>query len=98
VDEGDAVDAIFLDFAKAFDKVPRKRLFKKLSAHGVGGNLPRWTANWLDKRKQRVVLNGQDIRMAKCVVRCATGIFAGQGSLPGIHKQLGCAGGSSDYS
>jgi hypothetical protein len=53
------VDAIFLDFAKAFDKVPRKRLLNKLKAHGVKGNLLRWIANWLDNRRQRVVLNGK---------------------------------------
>lgn len=41
VDEGEVVDAIFLDFAKAFDKVPRKRLLNKLKAHGVKGNLLR---------------------------------------------------------
>jgi ribonuclease P/MRP protein subunit RPP40 len=59
VDEGNAVDAVFLDFAKAFDKVPRKRLLSKLRAHGVAGNLLRWIANWLMQRRQRVVLNGR---------------------------------------
>ena len=29
VDEGDPVDVIYLDFAKAFDKVPYQRLVKK---------------------------------------------------------------------
>ncbi len=37
VDEGVQYDVIFLDFAKAFDKVPRERLLKKLSAHGIRG-------------------------------------------------------------
>jgi ribonuclease P/MRP protein subunit RPP40 len=59
VDEGNAVDAVFLDFAKAFDKMPRKRLLNKLRAHGVAGNLLRWIANWLMQRRQRVVLNGR---------------------------------------
>ena len=30
VDEGKPFDVVFLDFAKAFDKVPKKRLLKKL--------------------------------------------------------------------
>src|SRR6218665_1520442 len=32
IDEGKPVDVIYLDFAKAFDKVPHKRLAKKLQA------------------------------------------------------------------
>ena len=29
------MDVIFLDFQKAFDKVPKKRLLQKLSAYGI---------------------------------------------------------------
>ena len=39
VDTGDSVDVIFLDFAKAFDKVPHIRLAAKLKGHGVDGVL-----------------------------------------------------------
>ncbi len=35
-------DVIFLDFAKAFDKVPRERLLEKLRAHGVRGKVLSW--------------------------------------------------------
>ncbi len=59
VDEGNPVDVIFLDFAKAFDKVPKERLLQKLRAHGVQGNILRWIRNWLTGRRQRVVLNGK---------------------------------------
>ena len=51
------VDIIFLDFQKAFDKVPHKRLLHKLAAHGIGGELLLWIENWLSGRKQRVTLN-----------------------------------------
>ena len=57
VDEGKPLDVIFLDFAKAFDKVPIKRLLKKLYAHGVRGKLLKWIADWLTNRTQHVVLN-----------------------------------------
>jgi hypothetical protein len=58
IDQGDPFDVIFLDFAKAFDKVPRERLLEKLRAHGVGGELLAWIRAWLTDRRQRVVLNG----------------------------------------
>jgi hypothetical protein len=58
VDEGDAMDVIFLDFAKAFDKVPHKRLMAQLKGHGVEGKVLKWIGSWLAGRRQRVVLNG----------------------------------------
>jgi hypothetical protein len=58
-DEGKAVDIIYLDFAKAFDKVPFKRLISKLSAAGIRGNILRWITSWLTERKQRVIVNGK---------------------------------------
>ena len=35
LDRGKDVDVICLDFAKAFDKVPHKRLLRKLSGYGI---------------------------------------------------------------
>ena len=37
IDKGPTVDVIYLDFRKAFDKVPHKRLMVKVKAHGIGG-------------------------------------------------------------
>jgi hypothetical protein len=59
VDRGEAFDIIYLDFAKAFDKVPHQRLLKKLEANGVTGQLRKWVASWLTNRRQREVLNGK---------------------------------------
>jgi len=59
VDSGDGFDIIYLDFAKAFDKVPRERLLRKIYAHGIRGPILGWIRSWLTGRKQRVVLNGR---------------------------------------
>jgi hypothetical protein len=58
VDENEAMDVVFLDFAKAFDKVPHKRLMAQLSVHGIEGRVLKWIGTWLGDRRQRVVLNG----------------------------------------
>ncbi|KAK4823784.1 hypothetical protein QYF61_006506 [Mycteria americana] len=58
VDEGKAVDVVFLDFSKAFDTVSHGILLEKLAAHGLDGCTLRWVKNWLDGRAQRVVVNG----------------------------------------
>ena len=59
-DKTKAVDIIYLDFQKAFDKVSHKRLLEKLKAYGIKGNLHRWIEDWLTGRKQRVVINGKE--------------------------------------
>ena len=58
IDEGSNVDVIYLDFAKAFDKVPHCRLLLKLRNHGIDGQVWKWIQGWLAGRKQRVCLNG----------------------------------------
>lgn len=58
VDSGCDVDVIYLDFCKAFDKVPHKRLLMKLYAYGVRGRLYRWIREFLKDRQQRVVVCG----------------------------------------
>ena len=47
IDKGYSVDVIYLDFQKAFDKVPHRRLIHKLTAHGVGGKVLNLTRDWL---------------------------------------------------
>ena len=59
IDDGFSADLIFLDFAKAFDKVPRLRLLNKLKAHSIDGLVLNWIESWLTGRSQRVVLNGE---------------------------------------
>ena len=59
VDEGSPVDVIYLDFQKAFDKVPQQRLILKLKSHGMGNSIINWIEQWLSDRRQRVVVDGE---------------------------------------
>ena len=61
------VDVVILDFSKAFDKVPHKRLLAKMESLGIRGNLLRWTESWLKDRKQRTVLNGTCSNWSKVI-------------------------------
>ena len=54
IDKGSPADVFYLDFAKAFDKVPTQRLLLKLKNKGVDGNVLRWIRNWLTDRSQEV--------------------------------------------
>ena len=60
VDKGSPVDIIYLDFKKAFDKVPHQRLLLTLRAHGVGNGMINWIEKWRIDRRQRVVVDGED--------------------------------------
>jgi hypothetical protein len=54
-DEGEAVDIFYLDFAKAFDKVPRQRL----RAKGIDKGIVDWIEDWLTGRTQHVSVQGE---------------------------------------
>ena len=55
---GECIDVIYLDFAKAFDKVDHAILLKKLRKIAVRGALYRWIRAFLIDRKQAVVVEG----------------------------------------
>ena len=52
-------DKIIMDFTKAFDKLPQRRLLYKLDYYGITGSTHKWISSWLSERSQKVVLNGQ---------------------------------------
>ncbi|KAK4818428.1 hypothetical protein QYF61_012962 [Mycteria americana] len=58
VDEGKAVDVVYLEFSKAFDTISHSILLEKLAAHGLDGCTLHWVKNWLGVRAQSVVVNG----------------------------------------
>ena len=58
LDEREPVDAVYLDFAKAFDSVPHERLLRKLKSLGIESNVLNWIRDFLVGRRQRVSING----------------------------------------
>ena len=60
MDRGNPVDCVYLDYQKAFDSVPHRRLIKKLQSYGIKGNLLAWIQDLLSDRWQKVVIgNGE---------------------------------------
>ena len=57
-DKNIQIDLAVLDFSKAFDTVPHKRMLGKLSHYGIKGPVLRWIAAFLADRTQRVVIEG----------------------------------------
>ena len=53
------VDVVYLDFAKAFDKVDHNLVLTKAQALGINGRLLSWLQQFLLNRKQSVVVNGK---------------------------------------
>ena len=58
VDEGSAVDVVYMNFSKAFDKIPHDRLLHKVKSQGIQDEVAKWIQNWLHDRSQRVVVEG----------------------------------------
>ena len=46
LDERGSIDVIYMDYMKAFDSVPHRRLLLKLSALGIKGNVLAWIGDF----------------------------------------------------
>ena len=51
-------DLVILDFSKAFDTVPHKKLLRKLNNYGIDGKINKWIEHFLTQRQQRVIVEG----------------------------------------
>jgi hypothetical protein len=58
LDNGHYVDCIYMDFQKAFDKVPHNRLLEKIKSYGIVGPTLNWIKDFLKNRTQKVMVNG----------------------------------------
>ena len=52
---GEQIDVFFLDFLKAFDRVPYNRLIHKLHYYGICGSYLEWIKQFLVGRTQQMV-------------------------------------------
>jgi hypothetical protein len=59
LDKGDRMDAIIVDFSKAFDLVPHCRLLVKIANSGVDTRVVVWIREFLTGRMQRVRVGGE---------------------------------------
>ena len=64
LDSRQQIDAVLLDFSKAFDKVAHQRLLQKLSYYGIKGKTLEWIESFLSNRTQRVVVEGEQSKPA----------------------------------
>lgn len=71
LDQGIPVDVLYLDFSKAFDRVPHRRLLSKLQHLGIGDALLSWIKAFLSNRTFRVrvadVHSSEDVLMTSGV-------------------------------
>ena len=58
LESGQNVGVVYLDFAKAFDKVDFLVTMRKLHSIGISSKLGQWVYSFLTERKQAVIVNG----------------------------------------
>ena len=58
IDNGGNITVAYMDFMKAFDKVPHRRLIAKMESYGINGQILRWVEAFLNERQQRTMVNG----------------------------------------
>jgi hypothetical protein len=54
IDEGDEIEAVYLDLSKAFDTVNHRLLLRKLESYGFSASTVTWVAGFLQERSLKV--------------------------------------------
>ena len=60
LERGLTLDIIYMDFRKAFDVVPHRRLVGKLKSYGISKEITNWVVSFLSDRFQTVTVNGAE--------------------------------------
>ena len=77
LDEGRAIDIIYCDFMKAFDKVPHRRLLFKVASYGITENVHGRIKSFLIGRTQCVSMNNTYSKPAATTSAIAQGSVLG---------------------
>jgi len=77
LESNENVDVIYLDFAKAFDKVDHGILMHKLKKVNVSGKVGVWINNFLTNRTQQVTVEGQLSSQSKVISGVPQGTVLG---------------------
>ena len=78
LDNGNYVDVIYMDFQKAFDMVPHKRLINKLESYNISNELINWIKAFLTDRKQKVAVNDKESKWHNVTSGISQGLVIGQ--------------------
>ena len=65
--DGNDTDWLYLDYAKAFDKVDHALLIKKMSKYGIHPSIIKWVESFLKDHTQKVVVEGK-LRIAAIII------------------------------
>ena len=79
------MDVVYLDFAKAFDKVPHQKMLRKLERYGVSGKVLAWIGGWLLDRWQRVGVRGSWSGWRMVLSGISAGIGVGACAVSGVY-------------
>ena len=66
-----------LDFSKAFDRVPHRRVLRKLHHYRIREQTHAWIADFLRNRKQRVVVKVEESEAGPIISRVSQGTVLG---------------------
>ena len=69
------VDVIYMDFMKAFDQVPHRRLLRKVESYVISGNVPGWIDDFVFDRSQCVLANGSNSSLGRVTVEFPEAVF-----------------------
>ena len=70
-------DSIYLDYAKAFDRVDHELLLEKLRKYGFNQRIINWILSFLSNRSQTVVVNGVKSAICKIISGVPQGTVLG---------------------
>ena len=86
LDEAARLDAIIIDFSKAFDEVPHDRLVKKIAVSEVDSKVAVWIMEFLIGCSQRVRVERHYSEEVKSYIRRTSRERCGTTFVPSLHE------------